>query len=214
MALNLDAVGKKIGPMTKEYIWKDTVLYALGVGAGFEDLEYCYEKDLKVIPSFAIVTMYEFMPQLMQASNMNLAGILHGEQELIFHQPIPTDGTLSTQGTLTHYYDKGKDKGALVISKSETFHSNGQKLYTSIGTVLRVWMAVSVVKMRPQKRCLSRSVSPILWSQPSLLKINRFFSGSPAIFSSCMWMPNSPRWPDLKSRSCTAFARTVLPAGP
>ncbi len=135
MTLNLDAVGKKIGPMTKEYTWKDAVLYALGVGAGFEDLEYCYEKDLKVIPSFAIATMYEFMPQFLQASNVNLAGILHGEQELIFHQPIPSDGTLSTQGTLSNYYDKGEGKGALVIAKSETFHSNGQKVYTSIGTV-------------------------------------------------------------------------------
>jgi len=135
MAINHDAVGKKIGPMTKEYSWKDAVLYALGVGAGFEDLEYCYEKDLKVIPSFAIATIYEFMPHFLQSSNVNLAGILHGEQELIFHQPIPPDGTLSTEGTLTHVYDKGKDKGALVVAKSETFHSNGQKLYTSIATV-------------------------------------------------------------------------------
>jgi hypothetical protein len=44
MALNLDAIGKKIGPFTKDYTWKDAVLYALGVGAGFSDLDYCYEK--------------------------------------------------------------------------------------------------------------------------------------------------------------------------
>ena len=63
MALNLDALGKKIGPFTKTYSWKDTVLYALGVGAGFSDLDYCYEKDLKVLPSFGIVTLYDFMPR-------------------------------------------------------------------------------------------------------------------------------------------------------
>ena len=34
MALNMDAIGKKIGPMKKDYIWKDVVLYAIGVGAG------------------------------------------------------------------------------------------------------------------------------------------------------------------------------------
>jgi len=34
MALNLDGIGKKIGPFTKTYTWKDPVLYALGVGAG------------------------------------------------------------------------------------------------------------------------------------------------------------------------------------
>ena len=135
MALNLDVVGKKIGPFTKDYTWKDAVLYALGVGAGFSDLEYCYEKDLKVIPSFGITTFYDFMPQLATTSNVNLAGVLHGEQELIFHNPIPPEGTLTTAGTITHFYDKGKDKGALIVAEFDTSHSNGQKLFTSIITV-------------------------------------------------------------------------------
>jgi NAD(P)-dependent dehydrogenase (short-subunit alcohol dehydrogenase family)/acyl dehydratase len=135
MGLNLDAIGKKIGPFTKEYTWKDTVLYALGVGAGFSDLDYCYEKDLKVIPSFAITTIYDLMPELATASNVNLAGILHGEHEIIFHNPIPSEGTLSTKGTITHYYDKGKNKGALIMAEFETHHANGTKLFTSIATV-------------------------------------------------------------------------------
>ncbi|MGD2099195.1 MAG: SDR family NAD(P)-dependent oxidoreductase [Desulfobacterales bacterium] len=135
MALNMDAIGKKIGPYTKDYTWKDCVLYALGVGAGFSDLDYCYEKDVKVIPSFAITTAYDLMPELAAASNLNLAGVLHGEQEIIFHDPIPPEGTLSTAGTVTHYYDKGKDKGALIIAEFETCHSNGDKLFTSIATI-------------------------------------------------------------------------------
>ncbi len=57
MALNLDAVGKRIGPIANDYGWKDIVLYALGVGAGFEELEYVYESGLKVIPSFAILSL-------------------------------------------------------------------------------------------------------------------------------------------------------------
>ena len=135
MALNLDAIGKKIGPFTKDYTWKDAVLYALGVGAGFSDLDYCYEKDLKVIPSFGITTLYDLMPQLAATSSVNLAGVLHGEQELIFHNPIPPEGTLTTEGAITHCYDKGREKGALVAAEFETFHSNGDKLFTSIVTV-------------------------------------------------------------------------------
>ena len=135
MALNLDAIGKKIGPFTKDYTWKDAVLYALGVGAGFSDLDYCYEKDLKVIPSFGITTLYDLMPQLAATSSVNLAGVLHGEQELIFHNPIPPEGTLTTEGAITHCYDKGREKGALVVAEFETFHSNGDKLFTSIVTV-------------------------------------------------------------------------------
>ncbi len=135
MALNPDAIGKKIGPFYKDYTWKDAVLYALGVGAGFADLEYCYEKDLKVIPSFGIVTIYDFMADLATVSNVNLAGVLHGEQELIFHHPIPPEGTLITEGAITHYYDKGAEKGALVVAEFETSHSNGDKLFTSIVTI-------------------------------------------------------------------------------
>ena len=135
MALNLNALGQKIGPLTKDYTWKDIVLYALGVGAGFSDLDYCYENKLKVIPSFSIAAIFDILTQIGLKSGVNLAGILHGEQELIFHNPIPLEGTLTTEGNITHFYDKGKDRGALVIGKSDTYHSNGQKLFTSIGTI-------------------------------------------------------------------------------
>ena len=134
MALNMDAIGKKIGPMKKDYIWKDVVLYAIGVGAGVDELDYTYEKNLKVIPSFSIAAIFDFLGEVGVASNMNLAGILHGEQELIFHNPIPTSGTLTTEGKITHYYDKGP-KGALVVAESDTYHSNGKKLFTNVITV-------------------------------------------------------------------------------
>ena len=135
MALNLDSLGQKIGPLTKDYTWKDVVLYALGVGAGFSDLDYCYENKLKVIPSFSIASIFDILAQIALKSKVNLAGILHGEQELIFHNPIPPEGKLTTEGNITRFYDKGKEKGALVIGESDTYHSNGQKLFTSICTI-------------------------------------------------------------------------------
>ena len=135
MALNMDALGKKIGPITKDYVWRDVAIYALGVGAGFSDIDYCWERNLKVIPSFSIASIFEFLTYIGLNSGMNLAGILHGEQELIFHKPIPTEGSLITEGAITKYYDKGEGKGALVVGESETTHSNGDKLFTSILTV-------------------------------------------------------------------------------
>ena len=135
MALNLDSIGKKIGPVTKKYDWKDVVLYALGVGAGFDDLDYCYENRLKVIPSFSIGAVFEFLAEAALNSEVDLSGILHGEQDIIFHNPIPTEGTLSTEGTITHIYDKGKETGALVVAEADTNHSNGQKLFTNIFTL-------------------------------------------------------------------------------
>jgi len=135
MALNLDAIGKQIGPISKDYSWKDAVLYALGVGAGFSEIEYCYEKELKVLPSFSISTLYDFLPEMAVLSNVNLAGILHGEQELVFHNSIPPNGTLKTTGKITHYYDKGAQKGALVLAETETVDASGQKLFSGVATI-------------------------------------------------------------------------------
>jgi NAD(P)-dependent dehydrogenase (short-subunit alcohol dehydrogenase family)/acyl dehydratase len=134
MALDMDAIGKKIGPHKKDYDWRDVVLYAIGVGAGVDELEYTYEKNLKVIPSFSISAIFDFLGEVGITSGMNLAGLLHGEQDLIFHNPIPVSGTLLTEGKITHYYDKGP-KGALVVAESDTRHANGKKLFTNIITL-------------------------------------------------------------------------------
>jgi len=134
MPLNVDAIGKKIGPLTKDYTWKDIILYALGIGAGFHELDYTYEKRLKVIPTFSIAMIFDFFREVAAASNINIAGVLHVGQDIIFHNPIPPSGTMTTEGMITNYYDKGT-KGALVVAQSETSHSTGKKLFTSIITL-------------------------------------------------------------------------------
>ena len=134
MALNMDAIGKKIGPITKDYTWKDVVLYAIGVGAGFSEIGYTYEKKLKVIPTFSVAMIFDFFLKVATASNVNVDGVLHGEQDITFHDTIPPSGTMSTEGKITHYYDKGA-RGALVIAESETFHGEGNRLFTSTMTL-------------------------------------------------------------------------------
>ncbi len=135
MALNLESIGKRIGPLIKEYTERDCILYALGVGAGFEDLEYAYEKDLKVIPTFGIAAIFEFLAEAGTAANIDLSGVLHGEQEMIFYNPIPPSGKLITVGKISGIYDKGKDKGAIVIAEADTYSERGKKLFKSIATI-------------------------------------------------------------------------------
>ena len=54
MSLDLSAVGYETEPFSFEYDWKTTVLYALGVGAKRDELDYLYEgRGPKVLPSFA-----------------------------------------------------------------------------------------------------------------------------------------------------------------
>jgi NAD(P)-dependent dehydrogenase (short-subunit alcohol dehydrogenase family)/acyl dehydratase/putative sterol carrier protein len=131
MPLNPQSVGQRLGPHTHRYEWKDCVLYALGVGAGVEELQYVYEEDLQVIPSFGIAAIFELLAEMATVTEMDMRGIVHGEQDIVFHNPIPTSGELHTEGFVKEIYDKGEGKGALVIAESVTTHSNGDKLFTS-----------------------------------------------------------------------------------
>jgi NAD(P)-dependent dehydrogenase (short-subunit alcohol dehydrogenase family)/putative sterol carrier protein/acyl dehydratase len=135
MALNLKKIGAKIGPLTKTYDWKDLVMYGLGVGAGYDDLSYCYEDGLKAVPSFGAAVAFPFLTESGLAADVNPAGLLHGEQDVIFHNPIPPKGTLTTQGKIRGMFDKGKEKGALLITQADTYHDSGQKLFTNIFTL-------------------------------------------------------------------------------
>ncbi len=131
LPLRLDAVGRPIGPIRRTYGWKDVALYAVGVGAGFEELEYCYEERLKVLPSFSAASIFDMFFLVARQANANPAGILHGEQRLILHRPIPVEGTLTTSGRITHIYDKGSRTGALIVADTETWHSDGSRLFNA-----------------------------------------------------------------------------------
>jgi len=131
MVLNLEAVGQRIGPLTTEYTWKDVILYALGVGAGADELDFVYEKDLKVLPSFAIAAVFDFLFEVGSKANVTLAGILHGEQDLLFHRPLPREGRLVTTGEIRDIFDLGRDKGALVVAEGVTRDEQGRRLFTN-----------------------------------------------------------------------------------
>jgi len=77
-----------------------------------------------------------FSPTFVVNSDVNLAGILHGEHDLIVHSPIPPEGgTLTSEGQITAMYDKGEGKGALILGQVDTYDVDGRKLYTNIATL-------------------------------------------------------------------------------
>jgi acyl dehydratase len=131
MAVNLNALGKKIGPVVKEYTRRDVILYALGVGAGFDEFQYVHESELAAIPTFGVATIFDFFFEISKAANIDDVGLLHGEQELICHRPIPVSGTFRAEGKITDFYDK-KEKGAIVIGEADTFDAAGEKLFTAV----------------------------------------------------------------------------------
>src|SRR6056297_2791736 len=113
MAINLDIIGQKSEAVAFSFNQDTLILYALGIGAGVDELDFVYEKNLKVFPTFAVIP---FMPALMvfvKDANINLYALLHGEQKIIMHQPIPVSGTVYSTAVCDAVFDKG-DKGAVL----------------------------------------------------------------------------------------------------
>src|SRR5438128_5091636 len=99
MPVDLKAVGKKLGAVTHTYTERDVMLYALGVGCGTDELPFVYERDLKVLPTFAVIPSFPAMLNLGGAMQVNPAMVLHGEQRIELAGLLPTSGTVTTTPT-------------------------------------------------------------------------------------------------------------------
>jgi acyl dehydratase len=135
MPLNLDAVGSESDPAEGSWNSKDCLLYALGVGAGLDELEFTTENsidiDQKVLPTQAVVlNVIGAGGGLGTLGDFNPAMLVHGEQSVRLHQEIPPKGTLRSTTKITGIYDKGK--GAVVVMESEAVDAaSGDPLFTN-----------------------------------------------------------------------------------
>src|ERR1700681_3076995 len=134
MAIKLDLAGKKSDPIPFAYSWKDTVLYALGVGAKVDELDFVYEaRGPKVLPTFAVVPSFTSMIAVAGDLGANPMMILHGEQQIILHRPIPPGGNLATVSEVKGIYDKGK--GALVVVEARTSDESGAPVFDNVFSI-------------------------------------------------------------------------------
>ena len=128
MALNLDLIGKKTERIPFTYDQDAVILYALGIGAGVDELDFIYEKNLKVFPTYAVIPLVPCIINVMADLGINLAAMLHGEQKIIVHGAIPPSGTVYTSGIWDSVYDKG-DKGAVLNISIKTHDQSDQLLF-------------------------------------------------------------------------------------
>ncbi|MBW1641402.1 MAG: MaoC family dehydratase N-terminal domain-containing protein [Deltaproteobacteria bacterium] len=134
MAINPEVVGKKIEGEPFAYDEDTVILYALGIGAGLDEINFIYEKDLKVFPTFAVIPFMPSLIPLATEANLNMFTVLHGEQKIILHKEIPTKGSLISTAVCSSVYDKG-DKGAIVNMEIESRDENGELLFENKAVV-------------------------------------------------------------------------------
>lgn len=114
-------IGARLPARRAAWTPDDVILYHLGLGAGARptdpaELAYTYEGALQVLPSFGVIPAFAALPLVNDVrglEHVNPAMLLHGEQDLELHAPLPTSGAVTTSGRIADVWDKGK--GAVVV---------------------------------------------------------------------------------------------------
>lgn len=136
MPLNHSLVGIPGQPAERSWTSADTLLYAVGVGAGLGDplreLEFTTENsegiEQKVLPTFGVLIAQPSRSRGL--GDFDRAQIVHAEQAFELHRPLPVEGTARTVSTVTGMYDKGS--GALVVTESTAVDAvTGEPLVTT-----------------------------------------------------------------------------------
>jgi acyl dehydratase len=141
MPLNPDAVGFESEPAEARWSSKDSLLYALGVGAGQTDatgfeLEFTTENsegiDQRALPTMPVVINPGSSkgPSPFEAiGTFDWAMLVHGEQSVTLHQELPPEGTAMMKIRVAGMYDKGK--AAVVAFEYEATDPAGKPLFST-----------------------------------------------------------------------------------
>src|SRR6266704_2911350 len=136
MGLDHSLVGVPSEPQVRSWDSKDALLYAVGVGAGLGDplreLEFTTENceciEQKVLPTFGVLIAQAGTGR--RLGDFDRALLVHAEQAVELHRPIPVEGTVRTVSTVTGIHDKGS--GALVVTENAAVDAaSGEPLVTS-----------------------------------------------------------------------------------
>ncbi|NCB62610.1 MAG: 3-alpha,7-alpha,12-alpha-trihydroxy-5-beta-cholest-24-enoyl-CoA hydratase [Clostridia bacterium] len=134
MGLKFEMIGQKKGPLELEYDWKKLALYALSVGANVDgELEYVYEKDMKIIPTYwaAILGFEEFTDAY--EYGQNIPTTLHFGFDITYHAPITQiPGKIHYTIELLRIYDRGEGRGSLAEIEAVGYTEQGEKAFTLV----------------------------------------------------------------------------------
>jgi acyl dehydratase len=118
------------------------MLYALGLGYGADpmdekQLQFVYEGRLQALPSMAVVLGYPGFWIGDSRTGADWKKVLHGEQTVEIFKPLPAAATVVGRSRVTGLFDKGKDKGAVLVSERDVVDkSTGELLCRLTSTTM------------------------------------------------------------------------------
>ena len=119
---------------------RDTMLYALGVGLGAEpcdsnQLKFVYEENLQALPTMAIILGSPGPWHAHAGTGITRSHVVHGEQSFRIHKRLPVEGTMIGKTRVTAVLDKGKEKGALVMTECTVLDKTTEEIICTLNSV-------------------------------------------------------------------------------
>jgi acyl dehydratase len=124
MGLNLDELlASFVDDLPLSYSDTESMLYAQSIGLGRDpvdrrELPFVYEQGspLRTVPSMASVLVPDMFPSDL---GWDFAQVLHAEQRLALHRPLPPAAELLINKRIVDVFDRGPTRGALLLMEAD-----------------------------------------------------------------------------------------------
>jgi acyl dehydratase len=124
MALNYDELmASSVDDLPLNYNDTEAMLYAQSIGFGRDpvdrrELPFVYEQGspLRTVPSMASVLVPDMFPPDL---GWDFTQVLHAEQRLALHRPLPPSGKLLINKRIVDVFDRGPKRGAMFLLEAD-----------------------------------------------------------------------------------------------
>lgn len=143
MTMDYDRIKSRAFPEVRQaYGDRDAMLYALSLGVAQDPLSpaalaYAYEGrpgGLRVLPTLAVVLGHPGFWVRDEELGIDWVKLLHGEQRMRVHRPLPAAAVIVGRNRVTRLVDKGEGKGAIMVIERRIEGEDGT-LYATLEQV-------------------------------------------------------------------------------
>lgn len=128
-----ELAGYDLGSHEVRYGASDAILYALAVGASASQLDLVYERDLRVLPTYACALGLWAVEKAGELGAYDRKRSLHASQSLTMHRPMPREGQIATRAKIAAVWDKGKATIVDIVVSSDCFDAGYTIFLPGIG---------------------------------------------------------------------------------
>ncbi len=126
-------MAQRASDVAHAYTERDSMLYGMAVGMGRDpfdtrELDFVYERRgrLRSVPSQAVTVARH---NLIYEIGLDVPKMLHGEQKLTLHRPLPPGAEVLADHRVCEVYDKGPAKGLLIETDTRVRLKEGPPLF-------------------------------------------------------------------------------------